>query len=90
MVTGWATLNGSLGPMNNSRAVESYSLAGQAESEDSRGGDLPKTQQQGQGQNQTAAGAKATFLRGALIHPPSPRSSDTSDTLSVPCHVCHV
>lgn len=33
MVTGWATLNGSLGPMSNSRAVECYSLTGQAESE---------------------------------------------------------
>ena len=59
MVTGWVTLNGSLRPTNNSRAVECYSLAGQAEGEDSgpqRGGDLPKTPQQGQGQNQTAAG----------------------------------
>lgn len=36
MVTGWATLNGSLGPMSNSRAVECYSLTGQAESEDRR------------------------------------------------------
>ena len=65
MVTGWVTLNGSLRPTNNSRAVECYSLAGQAEGEDSgpqRGGDLPKTPQQGQGQNQTAAGSNATLL----------------------------
>ena len=42
MVTGWATLHGSLGPMSNfewepgSRAMECYSLTGQAESEDRR------------------------------------------------------
>lgn len=78
--------------MNNSRAVECYSLAGQAESEDNRprgGRGLTQDPTARAGAEQTAAGSKALFSE-ELIHPPSPRSSDTCDTLSVPCHVCHV
>lgn len=72
MVTGWATLNGSLGPMNNSRAVECYSLAGQAESEDNR-----PAEGRGLTQDPTArAGAEpdCSRLEGHF----SPRSSHSS------------
>lgn len=94
MVTGWATLNGSLSPTNNSRAVECYSLAGQAEGEDSglqRGGDLPQTPQQGQGQNQTAAGSSATLSEelSFILLPQGPPTPVTPLLCPVMCVTCN-
>ena len=69
MVTDWAQassapLNGSVGPKNNSRATECYSLKGRAESEDTeahgagggggQGVTCPRSHSKGSGKTRTA------------------------------------